>query len=121
VRVGWAGGGSKGIGVRGVDLEGAGEGGDVRVRRAEGRRTSSMPSLMGFWGLYGSSGEASSSSFSSSCWDPEVSYSSGWVMTFSRAKRMGEASRAFWAAAESRKMASAMLSAGLWYSYCMIC
>jgi hypothetical protein len=93
-------GGSKGIGV-GVGV-GEGEGGvlgvDGRVRFmiCEGRRISSMPCFMGTCKVATSS---SSSSTSEKDWFGSVS---GVLVSFSRAKRMGDASRARWAEASSR-------------------
>lgn len=63
-----------------------------------------MPSLAGVWDTAG----PSSSSSSMDCVGSMSLFES-----FSRAKRMGEASRACCAACSSRKMARATLSAGL--------
>jgi hypothetical protein len=83
--------------------------GEVRVESVEGRSISSMDESVGAVGAVGSSGSEAGE---------RASASSSWWTSLDRAKRSGEASRAFWADAASRKMASAMLSAGLWYSYC---
>jgi len=94
------GGGSKGRGLEGG--VGAGEVpvvpvgvGKVRFRSCEGRRISSMPSFCGVCWM----GVSSSSSSAAWIW---ASASVSLVMSFSRAKRRGEASRALWAAASSR-------------------